>query len=130
MHAGAPELVAQLPAVATLALVLEQTEDYRYWYGRLSVPWHIPLPTDVNPARLPPAWVTRHGQQLWLVAHDLIVAFPSDSPPLTNDQTNVGVGVAAVIDPTLVQAQTMDPSKVIYTGGFSGDVTLEPSTPS
>lgn len=81
------------------------------------------LPEDVDPAQVPQGWVRRDGRRLVYIARELIVAFPADSPPMTVDQPNIGVGVAVVTDPSLVQDLEMDPAKVAYVGGFSGDLT-------
>lgn len=123
MHSGPPELADQLPARARLAIAMDNTGEFRYWYAVLEVPWRISLPEDIDPAQVPQGWLSHEGSRLTYVARELIVAFPADAPPMTLDQPNTGVGVAVVTDPSLVQDVAMDPTKVAYVGGFSGDLT-------
>ncbi|MEN4476537.1 hypothetical protein [Mycolicibacterium cosmeticum] len=123
MHSGPPELADQLPALARLAIAMDNTGEFRYWYASLEVPWRMSLPEDVDPTQVPQGWLRRDGGRLVYLARELIVAFPADSPPMTVDQPNIGVGVAVVTDPSLVQDLAMDPAKVAYVGGFSGDLT-------
>ena len=93
---------------------MEKTSEFRYWYASLEVPWPMTLPEDVDPAQVPQGWLSREDGRLIYVARELIVAFPADAPPLTVDQPDIGVGVAVVTDPSLVQDLAMDPAKVAY----------------
>ncbi|WP_220099628.1 hypothetical protein [Mycobacteroides abscessus] len=123
MHSGPPELADQLPTLARLAISMDNTGEFRYWYANLEVPWRMSLPEDVDPAHVPQGWLQRDGARLIYLARELVVAFPADSPPMTVDQPNIGVGIAVVTDPSLVQDLAMNPAKVAYVGGFSGDLT-------
>lgn len=125
MHSGPPELADQLPALARLAIAMDNTGEFRYWYANLEAPWRMSLPEDVDPAQVPQGWLRRDGGRLVYLARELIVAFPADTPPMRVDLPNIGVGVAVVTDPTLVQDLAMDPAKVAYVGGFSGDFTAK-----
>lgn len=123
MHSGPAELANQLPTLARLAIAMDNTGEFRYWYATVEVPWRMNLPEDVDPVQVPQGWLRRDGGSLVYLARELIVAFPADSPPMTVDQPNIGVGIAVVTDPSLVQDPAMDPAKVTYVGGFSGDLT-------
>ena len=118
---------ATLPGHARLVIRMTAgSGGYGYWYARLDDPWQIPLPDDVDPDVVPAGWRIEGPDGPELFAREIVIATTVDTPPLNTATRDVNLGVAVVIDPTLIQDDEFEPAKVMFLGGFVADVVDSP----
>ncbi len=114
---------ATLPGHARLVIRFSSSGDYGYWYARLDdAPWQIPLSEVADLDVIPPGWRVEGPEGPMLLVREIVFATTADTPPLNAAARDVNLGVAAVIDPTLIQDDELDPAKVMFLGGFVADV--------